>query len=395
MATPFESIDPPVSPLRSLGVADVHNFLLELFGEDLHALRVLSLSNGVVGVLHSASLGVHAIGLGLAAATGLDATHTTKQVDRLLSNVGLRLETAFRRWIPFLVRDRTEIVAALDWTDHDADDQTTCMLSLVTGHGRTTPMAWKTIKKSTRLGRQFEVESEVIECAHAAIPEAVRVTLLADRGFGDQERYAMLKTLGWDWVIRFRGNIHVTSAQGESRTAAQWVPPAGRPKMLRDATVTADQAPVPAVVVVKKAKMKEAWCLSTSRSDLLAAEVIALYAKRFSIEENFRDTKDPRFGLGLSSVRIGDARRRDRLLLLATLAEALLTLLGAASERAGLDKRLYAGTAKKRVHSLFTQGMRWFQLLPMARETWARALMTAFGEILMEHAFTREIFAVL
>lgn len=40
------------------------------FGDDLHAKTVLSLAMGVVGVLHAASLGIHAIGRGLAAAKG-------------------------------------------------------------------------------------------------------------------------------------------------------------------------------------------------------------------------------------------------------------------------------------------------------------------------------------
>lgn len=393
MAAPFES--GASAPKHALSPANVHALLSEIFAEDLHARRVLSIANGVLGVLHAAALGIHAIGLGLAVATGLDPTHTTKQVDRLLSNRGVDPWELTAAWIPFLVRERTEIVAALDWTDHDADDQTTCMLSLVTDHGRTTPMVWKTVRKSELAGRQFATETEVLDRAHACLPEAVRVTLLADRGFGDQERYASLANRGWDWVIRFRGNIHVRSAQGETRTAAAWVPAAGRPRMLKGAAVTADEAPVPAVVVVKRAGMKEAWCLSTSRADLSAAAVIALYGRRFTIEENFRDTKDPRFGLGLSSVRIRDVGRRDRLLLLAALSEALLTLLGAASERAGLSKRLYAGTSKARVHSLFTQGQRWFQLLPTLREAWLGALMTSFGEILAEHQVTHQLFAVL
>jgi hypothetical protein len=38
---------------------DVHTFVASLFGEDLHAKRVLSLASGVVGVLHSASLAGH------------------------------------------------------------------------------------------------------------------------------------------------------------------------------------------------------------------------------------------------------------------------------------------------------------------------------------------------
>ncbi len=185
---------PPAVP-SSLSPDRVHAFVSDLFAEDLHAKRVLSLANGGVGVLHGAALGIHTIGLGLASAMGLDPTHTTKQVDRLLGNVGV---------------DPWELMGS-------------------------------------------------------------------------------------------------------------WVP--------------------------------------------------------FSIEENFRDTKDPRFGLGLS--------------------EALLTLLGAASERTVLDKRLYPGTAKKRVHSLFSQGQRWYQLFPTLREAWLRPLMTAFGEILAEHQLTRQIFAVL
>jgi hypothetical protein len=48
--------------------------------------RVLSLANGVVGVMRAASLGIHAIGPGLADAQDLDPKHAIKQVDRLLSN---------------------------------------------------------------------------------------------------------------------------------------------------------------------------------------------------------------------------------------------------------------------------------------------------------------------
>lgn len=40
----------------------VHEFLTELFEEDLHAKRVLSLGNAVVGAIHAAALGVSAIG---------------------------------------------------------------------------------------------------------------------------------------------------------------------------------------------------------------------------------------------------------------------------------------------------------------------------------------------
>jgi hypothetical protein len=57
-------------------------------------------------------------------------------------------------------------------------------------------------------------------------------------------------------------------------------------------------------------------------------------------EPGFRDTKDLRFGMGLSVLRIADPQRRDRLLLLNALAILLLTLLGAAGESLGMDRSL-------------------------------------------------------
>lgn len=66
--------------------SEVHGFVRSIIGDDLHAAQVLSLSNGVVGVIHSSTMGIAAIGAGLAAAKGLTSKHATKQVDRVLSN---------------------------------------------------------------------------------------------------------------------------------------------------------------------------------------------------------------------------------------------------------------------------------------------------------------------
>ena len=57
------------------------------------------------------------------------------------------------------------------------------------------------------------------------------------------------------------------------------------------------------------------------------------YSKRWTSEPQFRDTKDLRFGMGLSSTRIGEPMRRDRLLLVSAFATALLTLLGAVGRK--------------------------------------------------------------
>jgi hypothetical protein len=90
-------------------------------GEDFHAKRVLSLANGVIGVIHAAALAVHFIGEGLAAATGAAPKHAIKQIDRMLSNPGMSLWVFFARWVPFVVGVRKAIRVAFDWTEFDGD----------------------------------------------------------------------------------------------------------------------------------------------------------------------------------------------------------------------------------------------------------------------------------
>ena len=219
--------------------------------------------------------------------------------------------------------------------------------------------------------------------------------LLADRGFGDQKLYGLLMTLGWDFVIRFRGNISLETSDGEARPTNDWVPPTGRPRKFVDAKLTEDRFEVPAVVVVHARGMKEPWCIATSRKELPASQIVKRYGRRFTIEETFRDTKDLHFGMGLSATHIKRADRRDRLLMLVAMAHALLTLLGAASEASGMDAYLKANTVKRRTHSLFRQGTYWYSAIPNMRDDWLRRLMTAFDGIVREHAVFREVFGVL
>ena len=99
--------------------------------------------------------------------------------------------------------------------------------------------------------------------------------------------------------------------------------------------------------------------------------------------------------MGLSATHIRNAGRRDRLLLLAASAHALLTLLGAASEEAGLDRYLKVNTVKRRTHSLYRQGLYWYDCIPTLREDWLRPLMIAIDRIVREHAVFREIFGII
>ena len=337
--------------------ADVQHFVEDVFGEILHAKRVQSLSRATTGVIHAAALGVNAIGRALAMSQGTVAKHGIKQVDRLLSNTAVDPAALFATWVPFVLAERTEARIAVDWTHFEPDGHSTIAAYLLTTHGRATPLIWRTFANAELTdGGRTDAEDLLLLRLREVLPASVQVVLLADRGFGDVGLYELLDRWGWDYVVRFRKDIAVTNAKGVTQTAEQWLSPKGHSKALRGALVTQNAYPVGAVVTVRAKGMKECWCLATSLKGLPARDVVNLYARRFTIEETFRDQKDARFGLGMRHTRVRAPARRDRLFFLAALAQALLTLLGAAGERCGLDKGLKPNTSKKRSLSLFNQG---------------------------------------
>jgi len=365
--------------------------LEDIFGDDLHLKRVRSLAGGVSGVLNATVASVATIGRAYAKLQGIETKSGIKQIDRLLSNEGIALDEVLELWVKFVVGDTPRFVVAIDWTDFDDDDHTTLCVSLMTTHGRATPLAWKTVKKSTLKNRRTRYETEMVERLRAWIPEATSVTWLGDRAFGSQQMYEVLDRCGFDYVLRFRENILIHEGDGQPLRASAYVPSNGRALRVDEPVVTGSKYPLRAAVFVKRKGMKDAWCLATSLKDAKAPDIVATYGRRFTIEETFRDTKDITFGLGLRATHIRNADRRDRLLLLIAISQVLLTLLGAASEASGLDRTLKANTVKTRTMSLINQGLYWYSCLATMREEWFTRLMTAYESILQGHTFLAQV----
>lgn len=382
----------PARSTRKIGRDEVEHFVGSLF-EDMHAKRVASLTDGVDGVLHAASLGIRAIGQGLAAAQGLAPRHATKQVDRLLSNPKLDLACIFRSWVRFAIAERREIFVNFDWTEFEASDQATVVLGMQTRHGRSTPLVWQTVTRSALRHQRNQHEDDLLMRFAAVVPAGVRVTVVADRGFGDAKLYGFLDKLGFDYVIRFRSVITVEAEGTLYKKAREWVRPGGRMRVLRSCYVTADRVAVPTVVCLQERGMKDAWCLASSRADLSGRAIKQAYGRRFSIEETFRDAKNARLGLGLKQTVVTRNDRRDALFLLAVLSHALLTLLGQASRELGMERWL--GASREGGISLFRQGLLLYELLPTMNETRLRALLERFGEIVQRHELYTDILGLL
>ena len=126
-------------------------------------------------------------------------------MDRLLSNQGVNVWTFFAYWTPYIVGARTDRGRGAGLDELCGRRQETIVLSMLTGHGRATPLLWKTVASSTLKGNQRRYEYEVLCRLREVLPDGVKVTVVADRGFADCKLFYALKTeLGFEYVIRLR-----------------------------------------------------------------------------------------------------------------------------------------------------------------------------------------------
>ena len=209
-----------MTPKNVLPRKRIAEFIDHLYEGDLHAKRVLSLSNATLGVLVSASLSVHTIGQGMAQALGKLSKHGVKQVDRLLSNQGIDVWAFFGYWVPYLVGGPRGSRGG-DGLDELREGRTRHGGVVdVDGSWTGDPLMWRTVESSSLKGQMKRHETQLLERLREVVPAGVRVTVVADRGFGDCKLFKTLaEGLGFGYVIRIRGDIYVTSAKGERRKA--------------------------------------------------------------------------------------------------------------------------------------------------------------------------------
>ena len=371
---------------------NVLEFVEAIFSESMHKKRIGSLADAALGLIYAEELILHKIGQGLAQAKGLDKKHTTKQVDRLLSNSKFDIWNESGTWVASCIGERMEIMVSMDWTDFDADDQSMIAVNLLTDHGRATPLLWKSVNKSSLKNNRARYEDQILSKLKEIIPLGVKVTVLADRGFSDQRFFKFIsEELEFYYIIRTKSNIYVTDKNDLMKLAKEWLHVDGFTKTLTNCFVTEDKYPVEKFVCTKQKAMKDAWYLVSNRTDLTGSKIVQFYGKRWTIEPYFRDINDQRFGMGLSVTHISTPDRRDRLFFISAIAIALLTMLGAAGENLGFDRKLKVNTVKTRTHSLLNQGIFYLKFFNNFKEEEQNKLLIAFNDLLQNQPYWKEL----
>ena len=312
-----------------------------------------NLGLAVAGVLLGKRVGVASIGRSMPA--GTCPKHAIKRLDRFLSNDRLHDDEAQATLLHTVVGPRKRILIAVYWTKI-RDWQV--LVAGVIQCGRCIPILWSVMDPRRRYKSQNAFENGFISALVAALPSGTDATVLLDRGFRRISLVKHLRSVGLSFVIRIPGK---TMVRHESYCGLLSNMPL-RPNRfvdMPDAEATADHPASVRIVSIRKRGQKEPWHLMTDRPES-CDQVANMYAKRFHIEETFRDQKEHRFGLSLGYLKVTRADRLTRVLLVAAVAHFVAMLVGAAARATGLDRLYRANTPGKRgrkAHSDFTLGL--------------------------------------
>jgi hypothetical protein len=256
-----------------------------------------------------------------------------KQISRLIHNPRLKPKD-FARWLCLQVLAHQvprsgKVRLTIDWTSEGG--QHLLVISLVVGR-RALPIFWRAYSQGTLKGRMKRYELAIIKHAFNLIFQYVkpsRIRLTADRGFPDDDLFALLDQLRINYIIRVKGSVKVFSRgqwvklntlrfEGNSRRRNL-----GRlyycQRSARRLWITMSRARN------KKGKM-ETWYL-VSNMNLRAKPMATEYGHRFCCEEGFRDAK---WYLGFAQSRVKEIIAWSRLFALFAISLLVLTTLGMA-----------------------------------------------------------------
>lgn len=256
----------------------------------------------------------------------------SKRLSRLLHNARLETEELTRAHAQALVARLPAdgcVRLALDWTTEDT--QHLLVASLSVGR-RAIPLYWRAYEDSELKARMTIYEREFVRALFEQVLTSVarrRFILTADRWFADVNLLDLLSGLGISYVIRTKSNYHVrVDGTWRRLDSLRWTK--NRRRRAWGRVWYAEGDPRHLFLVQARARDKHGrwgiWDLVSNRN-LSAHAMTHEYARRFTCEEGFRDSKRL---LGFCDARIKSLAAWARMFTLVAIALAVLTRIGCA-----------------------------------------------------------------
>jgi len=298
-----------------------------------------------------------AIAARLAQKTGAAVPSALVRFYRLLHNRRVEDLLLSRQMIRTLAKRTQALLVAIDWTEWHPPLRM-LLASVVTGT-RAVPVYAATFIKTAMARSQNCWENTFLKMLVMLLEEArVAACFLADRGF---RRASFIKLLlehpGHTFLVRLHDKVLVENEAGKrllrniGLQAGQAID-LGWVKLRQDAAVTVR------VIGVWAKGRRQPWWLATNRSDSLG-QLVSLYDRRMTIEEQIRDTKGARFGFALVWSQIATPEALSRFVLLIGLAVMILMAVGHAVAQKYPHVRLPSRTKGPRLSLLTVALLFW------------------------------------
>ncbi len=221
--------------------------------------------------------------------------------------------------------DRRRVLLCLDWTAWG--ERFSVLTAAVCIEKRSVPVAVSAVKKSLLARSQNLWEETFLRlCVDSLRRARVKAIWLCDRGFHRVEWLLRLKQLNQQFVVRLQRDVLVEIDGGRVLLKRLEIKP-GEYRDFGWVRLRVDGKVQVRLIGVWAKESKEIWWLATNLKSSVA-EIVGLYDRRMSIEEQFRDTKGTRFGLKLKWTQFEKGEYLERMYLLVGLAMLLWTSLG-------------------------------------------------------------------
>jgi hypothetical protein len=336
----------------------------------LRKSQAKTLSELVAATLGVGRLTLAGIGRELAMATDGSAKHAIKRCWRFCANdrvepVEVMLAVMTRLWrrrLKWHTRrsDRRPLLISLDWTKLRSLH---VLMAVVVVEGRALPLCWASYRSVTLHKSQNALEEAMLLRIRAALPQGLRIVILADRGFGPAALVQTCQRLELGYLIRISADVIVRTSRWWGNLQ-QYPVRRGMAQLWRGVQYRSDALVTTNLIIRWKRGLPKAkdqpWYLLTSLGgdDVQgrpAVKLSDLYALRFDIEELFRDAKNEHLGWSLGKTQMRRPARLDRLMLILALAYLLLVGLGLWC-RQHLPARLWASNNRSKDLSAFAIG---------------------------------------
>lgn len=337
----------------------------------IHKIRLANLLSAASTATKTCKLSL--TGLGRELCNSNKANSNIQKIDRLLGNKHLQEELVdfYHLFSIHLLKDNPRPWIHIDWSCINAITNLYVLRASLSMSGRSIVIYEECHPKTKE--NNHATHKAFLNHLKAILPVSSKPVIVTDAGFR-APWFAYVRKLGWDFVGRLRNKnlIYLKNANDWQLSKTLFALASSTPICLSHGQLTKEQQ-VPAHFVLYQGPSKnrhklnhnktqsrsgkskrystaskEPWLLATSLpiTPDIAKQTVTIYQQRMRIEENFRDTKCPYYGLGLKRSLSRSPQRMGVLLLIAAIATFAAWLAGIFTAFTGKAADFQAHSAK-------------------------------------------------